>query len=472
MKAKLTLLTLISLFCFKLNAQNNYNTDSFLLLPDKFFNGLNKKAVSLENKISRQTSKYISCLQKRELKLQRKLFQKDSVASKLLFDGIEEKYQNLLNPTNVLSKHSGMYLGHLDTLITSLDFLKNKIPGASSEMDKLISNYGTLYSKIQQTEKIKTFISDRQKLLKSELGRFGMFRELKKIKKQAYYYKEQVNEYLTILDNTTKLEEKLLDIVLSNPDFHNFFAKNSLFGSMFPLPGNSNSTAEDFASLQTRAVLDESFSKMFGVSSNHSQHIKKNIQSAEAQLNDMKNKIQNLSSGEFGTLSDNEQPEFKPNTQKTKSIFQRLEYGTDFQTQSAKYSFPITSDIGLSLGYKLNDKSVIGVGASYKLGFGTGWNNIEISHQGISLRSFIDWKIKGSFFVAGGYEQNYRSEIRSIELLNNYSAWQHSGLVGLSKKYKISKKIKGEFKLLWDFLSYQQIPQTQPILFRIGYSLK
>jgi hypothetical protein len=44
--------------------------------------------------------------------------------------------------------------------------------------------------------------------------------------------------------------------------------------------------------------------------------------------------------------------------------------------------------------------------------------------------------------------------------------------VGLSKKYKLKGKMKGEMKLLWDFLSYQQVPRSQPIVFRIGYSLK
>ncbi|WP_186774369.1 hypothetical protein [Chitinophaga pinensis] len=42
---------------------------------------------------------------------------------------------------------------------------------------------------------------------------------------------------------------------------------------------------------------------------------------------------------------------------------------------------------------------------------GTGWNNIVISHQGVGLRSFVDWKLKGTFFVNGGFEQNYVSTI-------------------------------------------------------------
>jgi hypothetical protein len=49
-------------------------------------------------------------------------------------------------------------------------------------------------------------------------------------------------------------------------------------------------------------------------------------------------------------------PEFKPNTQKTKSFLKRLEYGANFQTQKATNFFPAVSDLGLSLGYKFSDK--------------------------------------------------------------------------------------------------------------------
>ena len=90
----------------------------------------------------------------------------------------------------------------------------------------------------------------------------------------------------------------------------------------------------------------------------------------------------------------------------------------------------------------------------------------------MGLRSYINWKLKASFYLSGGYEQNYQSLIKGIEQLKNHTAWQKSGLVGISKTYQVTKKFKGEMKILWDFLSYQQVPRTQPIIFRIGYSIK
>ena len=65
---------------------------------------------------------------------------------------------------------------------------------------------------------------------------------------------------------------------------------------------------------------------------------------------------------------------------------------------------------------------------------------------------------------------NYNTAFKNIEELKNESAWQRSALVGISKKYKISKKVKGKLQLLYDFLAYRHVPVSQPFLFRVGYS--
>jgi hypothetical protein len=50
--------------------------------------------------------------------------------------------------------------------------------------------------------------------------------------------------------------------------------------------------------------------------------------------------------------------------------------------------------------------------------------------------------------------------------------WTRSGLIGLSKTVSMKSRVfkKAQLQLLWDFLSYQQVPQTQPLVFRIGYT--
>jgi hypothetical protein len=174
--------------------------------------------------------------------------------------------------------------------------------------------------------------------------------------------------------------------------------------------------------------------------------------------------------------SDMDVPDFKPNNQKTKSFWKRLEYGTNIQSAKSNYFFPTITDFGLSLGYKLNDKSTIGVGASYKMGWGKDIRNISISTEGIGLRSFLDMRIKGSFYASGGFEYNYQPGVPPATTnggtVIKADDWYQSGLVGVSKVISIKGKFfkKTRMQLLWDFLSYQQVPRTQPVKYKIGYN--
>lgn len=453
--------------------------DKLISFPDKVFGTLDKKTKSIEDRLSKQTDKYLSKLQRQENKLRRKLWRKDSSLAKQLFDGADKKYKQLKNTTGTVNKYASVYSGHLDSLTTALNFLKsNNLKNTSlsylesnPELQKTLDHYTELQSKLNASDQIRRYLLQRQQLLKEQFEQLGMVKELRQFRKQVYYYQAQVREYKQAFEDPNKLEEKLLTLAQKIPQFKEFFAKNSLLGSLFALPGTSTYPTASLAGLQTRFMVNQSIQNRFGSGSNVTQQLQQNVQNAQGQLNQLKNKINSFSSGSYGSASDGDLPEFKPNQQKTKSFLKRLEYGTNIQSQRANYFFPVTSDIGLSVGYKLNDKSIIGIGASYKLGLGRGWNDINLSSQGVGLRSFMDWKIKGSFYMSGGYEQNYRTLINSIDQLKNYSAWQSSGLLGISKKYSLKGKMKGEMKLLWDFLSYQQVPRTQAIIFRVGYNI-
>lgn len=461
-------------------AQDTSRLDKAIALPDKFFSALDKKTASIEEKLDKQTEKYLNRLEKQENKLRKKLYKKDSILARQLFDGADEKYEKLKNTTGKVNKYASVYSGHLDSLTTALNFLKSSnLPNASltnlsnnPQLEKTLAQYKDLQQKLNATDQIRKQLLAREQLLKEQFEKLGMVKQLKRFRKDVYYYQAQIKEYKQAFEDPSKIEAKLMELAMHIPQFRDFFAKNSLLGSLFALPSSSTNTTASLAGLQTRAMVNQSLINRFGSSGAVAQQLQQNVQSAQGQLNALKNKLSSYTSGSYGNTSEGDIPGFKPNEQKTKSFLQRLEYGADVQSQKARYFFPVTSDVALSLGYKLNDKSVIGIGASYKLGWGSNWNNIKISHQGVGLRSYVDWKIKGSFYVSGGYEQNYRAMISSIAQLRDYSSWQSSGLIGLSKKYSISKKMKGEMKLLWDFLSYRQVPKTQAILFRVGYSLK
>ena len=152
---------------------------------------------------------------------------------------------------------------------------------------------------------------------------------------------------------------------------------------------------------------------------------------------------------------------------------QRLEYGGNYQFGKSSSLLPATIDIGVNVGYKLNNKSIIGIGLVYKMGFGS-IDRLSISHQGIGFRSYIDWKLKKQFYISGGYEMNHQAGFRNISQLRNYNEWQQSGLIGISKKIALNTKlIKGtKLQVLFDMLYHQHNPVSQPFIFRIGYSIK
>ncbi|HEX2846416.1 MAG TPA: hypothetical protein VHN59_07695 [Chitinophagaceae bacterium] len=444
----------------------------------KYFDAVNKKAGQLEQKLDKQSEKIITQFLKQESKLKRKLARKDPAAAIAVFGDAKERYSKLQQKLAGTEKLK-QYIPSLDTLSTSLKFLQQNpqllaiTKDGPAKLKEAMSKVNGLENQFQKAEKIKKFIKERKQYLKEQLGKLGLAKELKQLNKQAYYYSAQVNEYKQLLKDHKKAEQKALELLSKTKLFKDFLRKNSQLASLFRLPGDPNdpTAAISLAGLQTRAQVNGLVQQQIAAGGPNAQaQFSQNMQQAQSQLNEVKNKISKLGSNSGDDL---DMPDgFKPNGQKTKSFFQRIELGANIQSQKSNGYFPVTSDIALTAGYKLNDNSIVGVGVSYKMGWGENIQHIKISHQGLSLRTFIEVKLKRSFWLAGGYEMNYRSGFERIAELRNRSAWQESGLIGLSKVVDLRSKVlkKTKVQLLWDFLSYRQKPKPAAILFRIGYS--
>jgi hypothetical protein len=447
-------------------------------IPGRFLSKLDAKVSGLEKRVIRETEKSLMRLSQQEQKLRKRLMKKDSVAAKKLFADSEKQYRALIRKmreADFPAIEGKIYEAYLDTLATSLKFLDNNFKSklkannlnANNELITGTHNkLKNLDSKLDYTQYVRDYLKQRQDLLKRQFQRFGMTKSLLKYNKQAYYYSQQINEYKSILNDPTQLERKVISALQKLTVFQEFMQKYSGFAAMFPVPSNSGIAMT--SGLQTREQVSKIIQSQVGMSGPAAdQFMQQQLQRAEAALGSMKERLENkLSNGE------SEVPDFKPNNQKTKKFLSRLELGTNLQTVKSNEFFPSTTDVGISLGYKLNENGIAGLGASYKMGWGKDISHIRISHEGIGLRTFIDWKLRGSFYISGGYEQNYRSSFKTFSDLYGISQWQQSGLVGISKimslKTKLFKKTKAQ--LLWDFLSYQQLPREQPLKFRLGYN--
>jgi hypothetical protein len=437
-----------------------------------FLTTVNSKAEKLEKKTASETQKTIRRFKKQEEKIRKQLTPTEATK---IFGNAHEKYDELEKSLTTPSSLP-QYIPSLDTAKTFVKLLQlhPQIVHDDNALQKVtdaLNRLNGLDKELLKAEELKKFVTERKQYLREQLNNLGFAKELKKLDKQVFYYTQQINEYKLMLKDYKKAARKALDLLSQTKLFKEFMRKNSQLASLFRAPGGIDDlTAQpDLAGLQTRAQVNGMIQQQFAASGpNATAQFQQNMETAQKELDKLKNKMSQLGA----SSSDIEMPEgFRPNYQKKKTFLQRLEIGANIQSQKASSFFPVTSDLGLSLGYKLNDKGIVGVGASYKMGWGRDIRNISISSQGIGLRSFIDWKLKGSFWITGGYEINRRNEFTNIDQLRDLSLWQRSGLLGISKVVSLKTKLlkRTKLQLLWDLLSYQQLPRTRALLFRIGY---
>ena len=471
---RIALVLLILLQTAPVFSQTAENTGSTLNTETatNFLKIITNKFHKLENNLTNSVDKYLTNLEKQENKLYKKLYKKDSTAAIKIFAAQQAKYKQLKDKlhsadSNAATRKLKEYLPQFDTLKTSLAFLNTGItqnPAISQTLHTATAQLQQFETKMQIANEIKKQLKQRKEQLTHQLQQYGMGKQLMGLNKEVYYYQQQLNEYKDLINNPDKIQQKAIAVLRNSNLYKDFMKKNSFLAQLFKIPDNYG-TPESLVGLQTNADIQALLKqRTTGGGPNAQQLVQQQMKQAQQQLKTLKDKVNKLG----GSSSNMEMPNFKPNTQKTKTFLQRLEYGVNIQTQRSKYLLPATTDIALTAGYKLNDKSVIGLGAAYKLGWGKDIRQIRLSGQGLNLRSYIDIKLKGNFFITGGYEQNYLYEITRYEQLKDLSAWQQSGLIGLTKKYKIGKKINN-LQLLWDFLSYQQIPRSEALKFRVGY---
>jgi len=487
--------------------------------PGRLLARIQRKAAGLNGQLTGVTTSYLQKMQVREQKLQRRLAAIDPAGTQTLFAGSAQRYaaleQQMRQDTGSRGqRYSGVYPAYLDSLQGSVKFLQQNpsllgggsqlagVSGLSPQVQSNLQGTGTqlqaLQAKMGDANQVQAFLQQRKQLIGQYLVQHGLTtgplsRFYGGMNQDVYYYSQELRQYKEMWTNPDQLTQKAMAVLNRVPAFRTFMKSNSMLGGVFSVPG-SNSAMQAISGLQTTAQVaalvqaqkgggtgaasagspgagtggaEGSVGGAGGLSAVDGAFQSK-LQNAQSQLDTYKSKLSALGAGN-GNM---DMPDFRPNDQKTKTFWHRLEYGADFQTTQNSYYFPLVTDFGASLGYKLGHGHVIGFGASYKLGWGNGIQHIAFTNQGVGLRSFLQIHIKASFSATGGFEYNYTTPFASFQNLKLIQNWTKSGLIGVTKTVSMKNRVfkKTSVSLLWDFLSYQQVPQTQPFLFRIGYT--
>ncbi|MDR3712318.1 MAG: hypothetical protein P4L51_05845, partial [Puia sp.] len=402
--------------------------DQAIKLPTKFFSRVNKTTADLDKELTVQTQQYLARLAKQDAKLHKKLAAKDSTAAASLYGPGATDYNalaaRLQNAGSKLTKTPGTYIPYLDSLQTSLKFLQqNKqllANGAAyqAQITSSLAQVNQLQAKIQVTSQINQQIAARQARIKAVLSQAtnlsGVQHLYQGYSKQAYYYSAQLKQYRSDLSDPDKIAKRALGVLNQLPSFQQFMKSNSQLAGLFSLPSASGSgTATAIAGLQTRTGIQSLLqSQVAAGGPNAAGMVQQNIQAAKTALTNWKNKVTQAG----GSGSDQAIPDFHPNPEHTRKFLQRLVFGASLQTARSTYAFPTTTNISLSLGYKLDDRNTIGVSAGYLIGWGQDIKHIRVSSNGASLQSWLEMKIKGSIYGMGAYGYNFQPVAPSLQI--------------------------------------------------------
>jgi hypothetical protein len=467
----------------------NHLTGSVDNLNYKSLKDLSSSYESINKNLDKQTQQVIEHSQKIEAKLQNKIQKIDSNKAKELFAYSKNRYeqfaQEIQNPpilNNDMVQKLKTYIPRVDSIQTVLKFLEQKSLNLSenrlSQLQGVSAEIQQLQGKLVVTTEVQNYLTERQQYLKQALAGLRVDKYVLGLNEQEYYYQQTVAQYKSMLSDKDKMQQFILSEVASQPAFQKFWQKNSILASIFPMPGNQDtSTAVGMAGLQTRkqigSLIQEKLGKTTpGASASASNtsaemYLQQKANQGNSELDNLKDKISQL--GSAGGNSSMTLPDFQPNSQKTKTFLKRLEVGFDVQNTPSLNAFPATSNIAITLGYKANDKITFGGGVSYIMGWGAPVKNIHISNQGLGLRSFLNVKAKGSLWLTGGFETNYTKVYSYITNSSSFLQWQRSALLGLMKTYKIGSKT-ANVQLLYDFFTHQASSSPIPLVFRFGYT--
>lgn len=479
LKQLLLILLFAGLVC-QVKAQKLDSTiESLQSIPVKYITSIESKIDKYSSRITGKTEKTLGKLARWENKIKSLLEQVSPETAQKLFGNNQLTFSSALQKLKegkaVVEGYRTKYNEYRDKLTTSIKYLEEQKDKLDSKFIQPVNNarkkLAELEEDVSNTEAVEQFIKERRKQLITEAVKYiGKSKYLTRIDKEAYYYIETLRNYKELFNDKQKAEETARKILDRIPAFKKFMQENSMLASLFGSSNAGNGSVPNLVGLQTRASVNNLIQERLAMGGPNARELfSQNLQQAQIEMSSLKDRV--MKAG--GSSGDAEIPNFKPNNQRSKTFWQRLEYSGNFQFGKSNSLMPTTADIALSVGYKLNDKSLIGIGASYKMGLGS-IQRLSISHQGLGLRSFIDWKLKKQFFISGGFELNYNAQFRNMSQLRNYQGWQQAGLVGLTKKLNIKTKLfkATSVQLLYDVLHRQHVPVSQPVLFRVGYSYK
>lgn len=513
MRALAILIGCISLFSsIESNAQFDYvlSDSSGVMLSDpecaKFSKRSVKRLEKLTSRIKKANDRYLDEFIKKQDELLQSLCTIDELGAEAMIQDAcfsHRRFENIC--AREKDQKPMVYRAEIDTLTLAVNFLEtNAKKGDSAGGRCLCKQFAELKAanknlelELKRSELITNYIQERKNYLTRTLDATPFAHlQLNSISHSLHYYKAQLTELNTIFADRSKIEHFIFSKLLSNSQFSAFANAHG----QLALPNAVNTTPAKLSFSQLLAEAPKATSDITNaIMSNKDM---KKIDLRELGLETGKNMLgysdtltarapdiagdvgQDSLSGEVKShkeiVKSNKEKEWKPNPLKTKRFVDRLNWGINFQADKRNNLFPLSGTLAINSSYQVHKNSNIGIASSYIIGFNRYMphTNEQIpvirsfQNNGINLRSFVDFKLKGAIFFQCNLERNYRrgmnaSGNHSLFDLQSFDIRSTGFLAGLKIKYPSSNKLsKPTLEILYDFLSPKN---GQPALvFRVG----
>jgi hypothetical protein len=364
---------------------------------------------------------------------------------------------------------------------------------------------GQLQQKLNTQSSIDALIGQRSTALEGLAGKVNTS-GLQSIQKQVYYAKEKMKAWRELSDDPDAAEEDALEFFQGTEGF-----AESLKGSSTdnPFGGLGNdASAEDLqrAGLQTKSFVNKMLTeKLASNLGSVQQQMADQVKDYSDKLNDVTGKVKEAKAGinnakqtlaeakqTKSSLKNIEKPTFKKNPERGKPFWQRLEPIYNFQTSRASTDGlrPAMLELGAGVAFKHTPKLSYGIGISLSTGLGQNWQNIKLTYEGISARTYADWKLIYGFSAQVGYERIFRPMNKPYLPANanpdnknndpnntnqsdnvfkqGFGSQQQAAYIGIMKRYRINNKWNGTFLAGYNWL-WQQEGLRSPFMLRFGW---
>ncbi len=353
-----------------------------------------------------------------------------------------------------------------------------------------------LKKELKRSEMIGQYMRERQTFLNKALANTpDGVAAMQGMQQCTHYYSAQIKEYKSIFTDRSSIEKLVMGQLMKNQEFAQFMNANGQLA--LPAGGRSLSTGEGprvrledllaqapdetkalMTALQTPAgakatnikqALDDTKNDAQNVAGD-AQKLKNDLGNVNSESDSLNQRISKSTNQQIPdslnqqiSNSPNQQAnKWQPNPLRTKRFIDRIQYGCTFQADRRNYFFPLSGTLAGQTSFQMHKNSNIGLGASWIIGFdrlrGSAGTELPVvksfASNGLGLRSFIDCRLRGSLYLQGCYEINYRNSLPNPQLLKpNPSSTSESCLLGLKLKYPSSnKRSKPTLEVLYDFM--------------------